>query len=244
MTKICLKCERNLPISSFNKRAKSTDGLSTRCRTCSRKSANDYYHKTKTLKGKVKNLQGKTFGRLRVISQDGWYITPSTGKKNAYWTCECICGKRTKVRSYGLISGSTSSCGCYRIEQIKKFTRKQPGEAQFNKLYNTYKIQAFYRDLDFTLSKEDFRILTKSNCFYCDTKPAQLAKGYSKSTTKEWQNRCVYVYNGIDRINNLMGYTIENSKACCANCNFAKGELGQDQFKDLINKIYNHWAKK
>ena len=49
-----------------------------------------------------------------------------------------------------------------------------------------------------------------------------------------------YVYNGIDRIDNNKGYTIDNIVPCCAKCNYAKGKLTLQEFKELIEGIYNH----
>jgi len=58
------------------------------------------------------DLQGKNFGRLKVIKLKG---------KNKYramlWECKCNCGKKVIVQSGHLRSGSTKSCGCLDIEK-------------------------------------------------------------------------------------------------------------------------------
>ena len=46
--------------------------------------------------------------------------------------------------------------------------------------------------------------------------------------------------NGIDRIDNNIGYTNENSVPCCKTCNFAKNILSESQFYLWIKKIYEH----
>jgi hypothetical protein len=61
------------------------------------------------------DLTGDRFGRLEVIEK-----SPKVGngkKKRAYWLCQCDCGKKHTVRSDGLTSGDTTSCGCYSREQ-------------------------------------------------------------------------------------------------------------------------------
>lgn len=65
---------------------------------------------------KIKDLTGQKFGRLTVIKFD--HI-----KKQAVWECQCLCGKKTLVPGYDLISGNTKSCGCARIKHKMKGTR-------------------------------------------------------------------------------------------------------------------------
>lgn len=53
-------------------------------------------------------LEGKTFGRLKVIKE--------VPKRNKYgkilWQCLCCCGKETTVLGRALKNGTTKSCGC------------------------------------------------------------------------------------------------------------------------------------
>lgn len=44
----------------------------------------------------------------------------------------------------------------------------------------------------------------------------------------------------IDRADNNLGYTKENSVPCCSECNFCKGTLSKDKFLDLVRKVYEH----
>lgn len=54
----------------------------------------------------TKDITGKQFGELRVIR----YM--ETKKGDAYWECECSCGKKKVASGHGLRSGDTKSCGC------------------------------------------------------------------------------------------------------------------------------------
>ena len=56
----------------------------------------------------IKSLIGQKFNYLEVI--DG----PIIKNKKTYWKCRCDCGKEKEIRSDGLKSGSTKSCGCYK----------------------------------------------------------------------------------------------------------------------------------
>lgn len=64
--------------------------------------------------GVKENLLGKVYGRLTVIS-------PSDSINNrTYWKCRCVCNKVCNVRADQLKDGTTSSCGCLRIERLRE----------------------------------------------------------------------------------------------------------------------------
>lgn len=54
----------------------------------------------------TKNLLGKTFNQLTVLSQ------ADTKNKRAMWLCLCTCTNTKIARGKDLISGNTKSCGC------------------------------------------------------------------------------------------------------------------------------------
>ncbi|KKK62534.1 hypothetical protein LCGC14_3003380 [marine sediment metagenome] len=59
--------------------------------------------------GKLIELSGKRFGRLKVIAR----AKSETGHgKHAHWKCVCNCGNMSVVRSNLLRTGNTQSCGC------------------------------------------------------------------------------------------------------------------------------------
>ena len=53
-------------------------------------------------------------------------------------------------------------------------------------------------------------------------------------------NNHFFLYNGIDRKNNNMGYTYTNSVSCCKLCNQAKNSLSIKEFYDHIQLILNN----
>lgn len=63
------------------------------------------------LPAKVKDLTGKTFGRLVVGSFDSL-----RSPHGAFWNCRCICGGSVTVRADTLKSGFSQSCGCLARE--------------------------------------------------------------------------------------------------------------------------------
>lgn len=102
------------------------------------------------------------------------------------------------------------------------------GEAAFNLLHATYRWHAVVeRDFNFDLSSDEFRTLTKGNCYYCDKIPAQKF-GYKLNGQ--------YTYNGIDRYDNSKGYSVDNCVSCCGDCNKSKGTQTADNFIEKQKK--------
>lgn len=63
---------------------------------------------------KIHDLIGQRFGRLVVTALD------EVVHCKARWKCICDCGNETVTFGHNLISGNTSSCGCYKKESTHK----------------------------------------------------------------------------------------------------------------------------
>jgi len=176
------------------------------------------------------DMMGKTFGRLTVI--DFADKPKGVNKRGTYWLCQCRCGNKKIIEGYSLRSGATQSCGCYAREIARSMKVLPVGEASFNKLYRGYINNAKARDYFFDFTKEEFREIIKKPCFYCGSKPYQIAQNEVGS------DFCIY--NGIDRIDNSRGYVRDNCVPCCGKCNHAKTDLSKDDFLNLVKNIYFH----
>lgn len=66
----------------------------------------------------IKDLTGQKFGRWRVVSRAENAITVS-GHYFTRWNCECECGTKREVNANSLLSGRSTSCGCYGKEVAK-----------------------------------------------------------------------------------------------------------------------------
>jgi len=182
------------------------------------------------------DMAGQKFGRLLVISR-----APSRHKR-AYWNCVCDCGKSCIANGKYMRQGKKQSCGCLASElsrlrkpELDKFNTLPPGEAARNLLYATYICSAEKRGLDFAITKEDFVSLTQGNCFYCGMNPNQVCK-------PDIGGR--YIYNGIDRRDNLLGYTLTNSVPCCKLCNWMKNQFSERDFLYHCRMIVDFQNKK
>jgi hypothetical protein len=188
-----------------------------------------------TLKNTI-DLTGQLFGRLLVLEQ---VERPAKYKnKSTYWLCECQCENKTLkiVIQSALRNGTTRSCGCLTREVQRKRLSKQDGEASFNTVFGSYINSAKVRGLCFELTKDDFRKITRSNCYYCNRIPETIQKN---------KNNCGdYIYNGIDRLDNDEGYTLDNSVPCCIDCNISKFTRTEEEFIEWIEKVYSNLLKK
>ena len=93
-----------------------------------------------------------------------------------------------------------------------------------------------------------FKKLSLSKCFYCNSEPSNRQPDIRYETRNGRKDKLVITdfilkYNGIDRIDSSKGYISGNVISCCKNCNTAKNILSQKEFKDLIKRIYDFWAK-
>jgi len=173
-------------------------------------------------------LVGGVFGNWTVTG-----VLSHLRYKERSFTCVCKCGVEGIVKGSSLRSGRSrgcSSCGQLR-SSIKK--RKQPGQSGFNRLLYTYKNGAKKRNLEFLLNVSSFTKLVQSDCHYCGVSPNQIVfrdDAHSK-----------FIYNGIDRVDNSIGYTPENCITCCIMCNRAKHAHSNEEFFAWLKRIVAKW---
>lgn len=173
----------------------------------------------------TKEILGKKYGLLTVIGR-----CDSANSGSAMWKVLCDCGKETIVNGYNLRSGHTTSCG----DRQHRSTTLPKGEASFKQLFWDMKRGAAKRDYSWNLTMDYVRSLTKMNCYYCGKEPTQIVKVGSDRKNGS------YIYNGLDRINNVIGYEKDNVVPCCKDCNYAKRNRTQKEFQSWILDVYSH----
>ena len=182
---------------------------------------------------KIKDLTGEQFGRLTVLSRN---LDVCTDGRSAYWVCKCQCGHIKTICGSNLTRpNGTKSCGCLAKELSANrcsLARKLPdGEACFNSLLYYYKRNARIRGIKFDLSKDEFRNMVDKPCFYCGAEATNTLA--SRYTTGNFQ------YNGIDRIDNSLGYSKSNCVSACKTCNRMKSDMQQSEFFEHILQVAN-----
>ena len=159
------------------------------------------------------DLTGQQFGSWTVLSYAG----------DRGWACECVCGRQKVVNTGNLVNGYSRQCRqCSGVNA-------RSGRAVFNTVFGEYQRNARKRHLSWCLTEDDFTRLTQSDCYYCGDPP-------SKVRTKE---HCygTYVCNGIDRLDNEQGYSIDNCVPCCETCNRMKMALNVNTFLVQVSRI-------
>ena len=204
---------------------------------------NVYMKKERDYKKKF-SYSGKRYGKLLV--QDYFYKN-----KDLYYNCICDCGNKSEVRQdcFERKVGPIRSCGCLRkltmkSNQLIGADKRWLGgnKAAKRALKQYYKANAKRRGHIFDLNDDEFYTLVQGNCHYCGIPPNTEQKIYKSKIDKIYES---YIYNGIDRINSELGYTMDNCQTCCVHCNRAKQDMTNDEFLKLIKKIYdNHIAYK
>lgn len=110
----------------------------------------------------------------------------------------------------------------YQKNKQKELFRKKKWreENKDRERFIVYKSSCKQKNRIFLLTKEDFKILNSSKCFYCGTEEKL----------------------GFDRLNPAVGYTISNVVPCCFRCNISKHTMTIEEFKQHISTIYNYWV--
>lgn len=170
------------------------------------------------------DLTGLRFSRLVVVR-----FAFRNKHRCLVWECVCDCGNKTNVGSNELRRGNTRSCGCLQKETAREFNSLEAGISGCNRLWRQYQRNAAKAGKSFELTKEQFIVLTKQNCHYCGVEPKYIVASKSKMTEVGIKHS-TYTYNGIDRLDSQLGYTLNNCVTCCGECNLAKRDMPLSQF--------------
>lgn len=98
-----------------------------------------------------------------------------------------------------------------------------------NHVLGHYKHSAKKRGYNFELSREEFVALINSDCAYCGQKPSQ-------HYTYRRDGKGIK-HNGIDRVDNTKGYTLNNCMPACATCNYAKRDLTITEYCNWLDNM-------
>lgn len=82
------------------------------------------------------------------------------------------------------------------------------------------------RSLKWELTEEQWIDLATQSCYYCGSEPSNMISKYK------------FKYNGLDRIDSSLGYSLTNVVVSCKICNRAKSDMTQKDFYDWIKRAY------
>jgi hypothetical protein len=89
------------------------------------------------------------------------------------------------------------------------------------KVFRQYEYKAKKRNLTFRLTLAEFEVLVNARCHWCGQ----------------------YGANGVDRVDNRIGYIGSNCVAACMECNFAKRVMTSESFVRMAIRIAEHQKK-
>lgn len=170
----------------------------------------------------------KKFGRWTVLNVHELGRTPKLRV-----ICDCGVEKIVLAKTIGESGKSQSlSCGCYHRERVKEALTLGLGSAAFNQIYSYYKTSARIRKIHFNLTKSEFKTLVTQNCYFCNIHP---------SNQKQFKSGN-FIFNGIDRVDNQVGYLLTNAVPCCKACNYLKGRATISIMKKSLSFLENRSA--
>jgi hypothetical protein len=106
------------------------------------------------------------------------------------------------------------------VETVRQRSHaKHPDTYRFSCLKNAAKTRG--RQCDITL--DEYRTLYCEPCHYCGGDLP--ANGH-----------------GLDRIDPTIGYIMKNVRPCCTDCNIAKNDMTDDEFRKWSIRLYRKWA--
>ena len=127
---------------------------------------------------------------------------------------------------YTFLNQSALICKYLNLYDIKEELKYRIKDEDDEITYKGYIYKAKQREISFELSKKEFEKLTNSDCYLCGVKPTNIR------------------LNGIDRVDNDLGYILSNCKPCCFVCNFMKKNYNLSIFLEKIKRIYSNCKNK
>jgi len=208
---------------------------------------------------RMKDRAGEIHGKLTVLRFDR-----KDTKHRTFWLCDCSCGNQVSVR----LDMTRQSCGCVRAEKnrfrsVGKYRNDASTNTKLAYLATARRVYKLYNDSS-ELTFEEFLELTSLNCHYCNNPPSNSTHlGFTKEGKPKTHNRrrkngeaymannsyskypeAIFVYSGLDRIDQTQLHTRHNVVPCCKTCNFMKRDMNQISFLSHISQIFNHTETK
>lgn len=154
-----------------------------------------------------------------------------------FYLCAHICGGTRKFQLHEL---EKKKKACKRCEARQSY-RQNSETIIIGSQYRTYKWSAKKRGYDFELSKEEFSELVLGNCAYCGTPPIN-ARQINAAKRSVWHEGETVMLNGVDRVDNSRGYTLDNVVTACTDCNYAKRDKTTEEFMAWLERIALKYA--
>lgn len=152
----------------------------------------------------------------------------SVTQRTKRWTVRCLSCKGETTTTWQAVRLK----GCFQCTM--KSLRKPDFHVAVSRCMTSWKFGAAARGLAWDLSRAACEEIMQSPCHYCGR------VGANRQMKRDREIR----YNGPDRKNNLLGYTLENVLPCCGVCNRAKNAMSYEDFLAWIDAVVVHAARR
>ena len=243
ITKKCTSCGRELSIDMFGVRSSSKDGHTNICKECKSKKDKAYREKNKDKlkeQAKQKRLENKEAINAKkrqyyqdhkeeILAKCAEYRKIHKEEK-AKRDKEYAQQHKEKIQQYQQEYRAIHKLSNAEYQKQYRENNKER-LAEYKKSphvrYTVYQRNAKARDLGFELSEEEFIEISSLPCIYCGE--------YSDTYNNE-------PFNGIDRVDNCLGYQQNNCLPCCATCITMKLDYSVDEWINKMIQIINYYS--
>ena len=169
----------------------------------------------------------------------GDFTISSYNPNDKTYTLTCKCGNTsigdsthiTRKISNLMAEGFTACMQCYHKykQELKDRQEKNAELYVYKDVYREYVKKSKERGIEFELSLDQCSPIFASACFYCGAPPKN--KRTRDTGITVW-------YQGIDRLDNSVGYLLYNVVPCCKYCNSFKMDRTEKEFLEHVSQIY------
>ena len=239
--KQCWACKRELPLNMFHNSSCSKDGHSGICKECKSKRDKEYRVNNKDhIKEVSKQYREKNKNSIKEKKKK--YYTENkdeillkckeyrethkeqkaeTDKKYAQEHKEKIHQYQKEYRDSHKLSNAESQKQYRKKNKDKLDEYKKSPHVR----YTVYKRNAKNKNRNLDLTEDEFIEISKQPCIYCG--------GYSDTYNGNQ-------FNGIDRFDSNLGYSLNNCVPCCATCNRMKMDLPANEWINKMKQIIKY----
>lgn len=160
---------------------------------------------------------------------NGWTIIEEVRKNNKKMVvARCPKCDNTVTQTRFTLTKVRQCRTCWKSEVYKGGNRHAVAKVRHNLVAN----QARRRGLVMTLTNDELTELWAGNCYYCGVEPRNIMKAITKQGVEE-----VFIYSGLDRLDNTLGYETGNVVPCCKVCNRAKSDMTMAEFLEWVERL-------
>lgn len=175
------------------------------------------------------NLIGQKFNRLKVLK-----------RVDNKWECKCDCGNIVFINTYKLKSGHTKSCGCYKIDILKRNVITHGlSKTRIYKCYHDMKARCYRK------SRNDYKWYGGKGIKVCKEWLSDFVIFYNWAINNNYRDNLTLDRkntNGNYEPNNCQWITISEQQCKRSDCNFIEfnGNIySMKQLSKTVNIPYN-----